>query len=460
MMADMARPMSSAMDLSVRSGSLSIVYVPLWVKSNGSFLEGASHPEELVEEAHHLGLRTLAITDREGVYGVVRAHQKAKELGLRLLLGAETTLEQGQRVVLLAQDRTGWASLCGLLSIGRRRADKGACLLGERDLCAHQAGLLALFAGEPVGERVRAAPDSMVAHLREAFGDRLYALMARHRRAEEPAYEARLRALARRHDLPLVAGQEVLYHCPARRRLQDILTCVRHGVALSNAGRLLCANDEHALVTEAAFRALWADDPAAIARTGEVAARCDFSLDQLRYRYPSEQLPTGMTSAEHLRERSYAGAAGRYGGDVPPTVRAQLDKELQLIEELDYCGYFLTMMELVEFARAKNILCQGRGSAANSAVCYCLGITAVEPVKMGLLFERFLSKERAEPPDIDLDFEHERREEAIQHLYEKHGREHAAMVANVIRYRSRSALRDVGRALGLQPTTLDRLSKL
>ncbi len=438
------------------------MYVPLWVKSNGSFLEGASRPEELVEEAQHLGLRTLAITDRAGVYGVVRAHQKAKSLGVRLLLGTEVTIENGERVVLFARDRVGWASLCGLITVGRRRADKGDCDLNVRDLCDHERGLIALFAGAPEGlhhER-RVAPDSMMARLREAYGDRLYALVARHRRAEEVATEARLRALARRHDVPIAAANEVLYHSRERRPLQDVLTCIRERVPIHEAGRLLRANEEHVLHAETAFRELFDDDPAAIAATCEIAERCDFSLDQLRYRYPTDSLPDGETSSAHLRKLTYAGACKRYEGEPSAAMRAQLDKELQLIEELDYGGYFLTMVDLVDFCREKNILCQGRGSAANSAVCYCLGITAVDPVKMNLLFERFLSKERAEPPDIDLDLEHERREEAIQHLYAKHGRSHAAMVANLIRYRPRSALRDVGRALGVSETTLDRLAKL
>ncbi len=439
-------------------------YVPLWVKSNGSFLEGASHPDELVEEAQHLGLRSIALTDREGVYGVVRAHQKAKELGVRLLLGAEITIEDEQRMVLLVEDRTGWATLCELLSVGRRRADKGSCLLGRRDLERHNRGLLALWLGEPA-ESQRSlvglpSPDPAVAALCELFGDRLYAMIARHRRAEEVGAEERMRALARRHGLPIVAGMEVLYHSPARRPLQDVLTCIRHQVKLSEAGRLIRANDEHALKTDAAMRALFADDHAALLRTQEVAGRCTFSLDQLRYRYPSERLPSGVTSSEHLRACVHAGAKRRYGEIIPTEVSAQLDKELTLIHELDYCGYFLTMMELVEFCERSNILCQGRGSAANSVVCYCLRITAVDPVRMGFLFERFISKERAEPPDIDLDIEHERREEAIQHVYQKYGRSHAAMVANVIRYRGKSALRDVGRALGITETTLDRMAKL
>jgi error-prone DNA polymerase len=253
---------------------------------------------------------------------------------------------------------------------------------------------------------------------------------------------------------------EVLYHTPSRRRLQDVLACVRHGVTLAAAGRRIRPNAEHDLKSPAAFHALFADDPAAIERTREVAARCAFRLDQIVYRYPSERLPEGKTTAEWLAELTFAGARERYGGAIPDAVAAQLDKELRLIEELDYCGYFLTMWEIVRFCREREILCQGRGSAANSAVCYCLGITAIDPVRMGLLFERFLSRERAEPPDIDLDIMHERREEVIQHVYEKYGRDHAAMVANVIRYRARSAVRDVGKALGLPETALARLTKL
>jgi error-prone DNA polymerase len=258
----------------------------------------------------------------------------------------------------------------------------------------------------------------------------------------------------------VVAGVEVLYHTLSRQRLQDILTCVRYGVTLATAGRRIRPNAEHDLKSPAAFRSLFADDPAAVERTREVALRCTFQLDQIVYRYPSERLPEGKTTAEWLTDLTFAGARERYGGEIPADVKAQLHKELRLIEELDYCGYFLTMWEIVRFCRERAILCQGRGSAANSAVCYCLGVTAIDPVRMGLLFERFLSRERAEPPDIDLDIMHERREEVIQHVYEKYGRDHAAMVANVIRYRARSAVRDVGKALGLPETTLARLTKL
>jgi len=292
------------------------------------------------------------------------------------------------------------------------------------------------------------------------LGDRLYAMAARHRRAEDVTHEARLRERAARYGVPVVAATEVLYHTPSRRELQDILTCIRHRVTLDAAGRRTRPNAEHALKPHHLLATLFEDDRAALARTREVADRCSFSLADLRYRYPSERLPDGTTSSEWLRSLTLEGARRRYGGEIPQDVARQIDRELALIDELDYCGYFLTMKEIVRFCGEHGILCQGRGSAANSAVCYCLGITAVDPVRMGLLFERFLSRERNEPPDIDLDIEHDRREEVIQHVYGKYGRSRAAMVANVVRYRPRSAVRDVGKVLGLPETALDRLSKL
>jgi error-prone DNA polymerase len=425
-------------------------YAPLWCKSAFSFLEGASQPDELVETAHRLGLRALAVTDRDGLYGIVRAHVRARELGVKLITGSEIALAEGGSIVLLAADRAGYGSLCKLITRGRRRAAKGECELTLADVCAHAGGLIALWSGAP------ASPEP----LREAFDDRLYALLARHRRAAEVEHEARLRAAASRCGMPLVAASEVLYHTPARRRLQDVLTCIRAGVSVHEAGTRLRANAEHALEDSAAFNVRFADDPAAVARTLEVAGRCAFSLADLRYRYPSERLPDGTTSGQWLRQLAFAGARGRYGGRVPAAVARQLERELAVIEDLDYPGYFLTMQEIVEFCRREGILCQGRGSAANSAVCYCLGITAVDPVRMDLLFERFLSRERNEPPDIDLDIAHERREEVIQHVYAKYGRERAAMVANVVRYRLRSAIREVGKALGLPATMLDRLARL
>ena len=435
-------------------------YVPLWCKSNFSFLEGASSPDELVEEAHRLGLPALALTDRDGVYGLVRAHVRAREIGLRLIAGSQVTVADDSVIVLLAQDRGGYANLCRLLTAGRLRSPKGECAVTWDEVSTHSRGLLALWGGAGsllVGE---SEPGVVAGMLSDAFGDRLYALVARHRRAEEVREEARLRERATRYGLAPVAATEVLYHAPARRDLQDVLTAIRHGVPVSAAGRRLKPNAEHALKPPDLFEQLFRDDPAAVTRTLEVTDRCAFSLAELRYRYPSERLPDGTTSSGWLRHLTLEGARQRYDGEPPPEVVEQLEKELALIEGLDYPGYFLTMREIVEFCRRHGILCQGRGSAANSAVCYCLGITAVDPVRMGLLFERFISRERAEPPDIDVDIEHERREEVIQHVYEKYGRSHAAMVANVIRYRSRSAVRDVGKALGLPETALDRLARL
>ncbi len=522
-------------------------YAPLWCKSNFSFLEGASHAEELVEEAHRLGMRSLALTDRDGVYGMVRAHVKAKELGLHLVCGAQMTIAApsaqltasaitvqrsvglhhhddhddaphvghgpgwgvdtddvphaipatGRRgrtkrakprvpqlaldapataavandaavvavngssqLVLLAFDRAGWANLTRLSTVGRRRCDKGESLVSWREVCERAPGLIALWGGDgSLLDGELDPPPHIIADLRDAFGDRLYALLARHRRADDVPREARLRARAAAARIPLVAATEVLYHSRARRPLQDVLTCIRHGVTLATAGRLIRGNDEHDLRPPHAFHKLYADDSAAVARSVDIAARCTFSLGELRYRYPSERLPDGTTSAQYLRRLAFDGAGWRYAGDIPPNVRTQLDAELAVIEELDYPGYFLTMHEIVSYCRRRDIMCQGRGSAANSAVCFCLGITAVDPVRMGLLFERFLSRERAEPPDIDLDIEHERREEVIQHVYSVYGRDHAAMVCNIIRYRPRSAVRDVGKALGIPETALDRAAK-
>jgi error-prone DNA polymerase len=435
-------------------------YASLWCKSNYSFLEGASHPEELVETAGNLGLTAIGLTDRDGVYGTVEAHTKARELGVKLILGSEITLDDDSTIALLATDRDGWKSLCRLITEGRRRSEKGESRVRWDEVCAHAEGLVALWGGRRSLLAHTADPVFVAHDLRDAFGDRLYAMVTRHKRADETSQEARLRERAGRYRLPLVAAHEVLYHKKARRDLQDVLTCIRHGVKLSEAGRRTNPNAEHALKTSHAFNSLFHDLPTAVAATLDIAARCDFGLDALRYVYPSEALPDGQTSSGRLRELTLRGALTRYGGAPSTAVHEQLDKELALIDELDYCGYFLTMWEIVRFCREQGILCQGRGSAANSAVCYCLGITAVDPISMGLLFERFLSRERAEPPDIDLDIEHERREEVIQHVYAKYGRKHAAMVCNFIRYRARSAVRDVGKVLGVAETALDRFSKL
>jgi error-prone DNA polymerase len=435
-------------------------YVALWCKSNFSFLEGASHPEELVEACAQLGIKGLALTDRDGVYGAVEAHVKARKLGVHLIIGSEITIEDGSNLILLVMNRRGYANLCGLITIGRRRMEKGKSIVSWREICEHAGGLIALWGGDRSLLTGNAEPFFIAHMLRDAFEDRLYALVTRHRRARGPGQEKRLRRRAGHYRLPLLAGMEVLYHHPKRRPLQDVLTCIRHRVKLVDAGCLTKSNAEHALRSPEGFAILYEDDPAPVARTLEVAERCRFSLDDLRYRYPSERLPDGTTTIQWLYRLTMTGAQERYGKEIPLDVVQQLEKELDLIDELDYCGYFLTIWEIVRFCRKNGILCQGRGSAANSAVCYCLGITAVDPVQLGLLFERFLSRERAEPPDIDLDIEHDRREEVIQHVYQKYGRSHAAMVANYIRYRPRSAIREVGKVLGVPETALDRLSKM
>jgi len=440
------------------SPSPSATYAALWCKSNYSFLEGASHPEELVETAHRLGLRSLALTDRDGVHGIVRAHVTARESGLPLIVGSEITLFDDSTIVLLATTRAGYAQLCRLVSQGRLRSPKGVSRVSWEEVCEHAVDLIALWGGSRSTLAGEAEP-AMAGALRDAFGDRLYALLTRHEETADARREHRVRDRAQQFGLATVAGLEVLYHTAARRDLQDALTCIRHGVTLGTAGRLIQPNAGHGLRTPASFARLFADDPESVARTLEVAARCRFSLAEIRYRYPSEQLPDGTTSTRRLHQLVAAGAAQRYPAAVPAEVQRQLDKELQLITELNYEGYFLTMWEIIRYCRETGILCQGRGSAANSAVCYCLGVTAVDPVRMGLLFERFISRERAEPPDIDLDIEHDRREEVIQHVYQKYGRQHAAMVANFIRYRGRSALRDVGRVLGFPETTLERLAR-
>ena len=442
-------------------------YAPLWCKSNHSFLEGASTPEELVEEARRLGLTHLALTDRDGVYGMVRAHEKAKEVGLHLIVGSEITVADFKdagtsTIVLLAQNRDGYKHLCRLITKGRLRCAKGESRVTWNEVCEHAAGLIALWGGDRslITAEKDAGFDAASGPLKDAFGDRLLALVTRHRRDTEIPEEARLKKRATRLGFKTIAAIETLYHSPERRDLQDVLTCIRHGVTLSTAGRLTKPNGEHALLSKTAFAELFADDKAAVRRTEEVAERCEFDLGQIRYRYPLERMPDGATSSSWLRELTYRGAATRYPRGLPDKVRAQIEKELALIDELDYGGYFLTMHEIVAFCREKEILCQGRGSAANSAVCYCLGVTAVDPNRFDLLFERFLSKDRHEPPDIDLDIMHDRREEVIQHVYSKYGREKAAMVANIVRYRARSAVRDVGKALGLSETALDRLARL
>ena len=382
-------------------------YAPLWVKSHHSFLEGASSPEELVDAAIHLGLDAIALTDRNGVYGLARAHVHAREKKVRVIAGTELTLRwsgREARALILPTDREAYARMCQLVSLAHTRGDKGDAWATPIEVEAHATGNIVL------------TPDRhALAPLRET---ELYAYCARHLGEGEREHERELRDEAHRVGAGAVGGNEVLYHHKARRDLQDVAACVRAGVSLREAGRVLRGNAEHHLLDLESMTARFDDAPELLEASAAIAERCRFSLDQLRYRYPEEALPDGQTEQSWLRVLTFRGADGRYPEGTPDDVRAQLERELDVIERLDYGGYFLTMHEIVEYCRAHSILCQGRGSAANSAVCFCLGITAIDPVRMELLFERFLSVERAEPPDIDLDIEHERREEVIQHVYD------------------------------------------
>jgi len=460
-------------------------YAELHAKTNFSFLEGASHPDELVGQAAALGYRALAITDRHSLAGVVRAHVAAKEVGLKLLIGAEIWPTDACGAVLLATDRAAYARLARLLTLGRRRATKGECRLTFDDLAEHAEGLVACVLGsrDCVGWDQRACErrptdsdvvsggpalasslvppyEQALAAYRELFGDRCYALAELHYGPDDRKKLARQIEQAHRLGVPAVAANDVRYHAPQRRALEDVLTAVRAGTTVAQAGDLLFANAERYLKPRDELAVLFAEAPDCLHRTIEVADRCAFSLDELRYEYPEELCPAGSTPLSYLIELTWQGAARRYPAGVPDKVRALIEHELKLIAELRYEAYFLTVWDLVRFARSQGILCQGRGSAANSAVCYCLGVTAVDPERMDVLFERFISRERNEAPDIDVDFEHERREEVIQYVYDKYGRDRAGMTAEVITYRFRSAVRDVGKALGFSPQQVDGLAKL
>ncbi len=434
---------------------MSQAYAELHCKSNFSFLQGASHPEELVRRAWEVQYAALAITDEASLSGVVRAHVAARQRGLPLIIGAEIRLEDAPDVVLWVPDRAAYGRLCRLITRGRRRAAKGHYRLSWDDLAGHAAGLLAgVLPGDPATVELAA-----LHAYRECFGSRAYLLAELARGPDDSHRMEQLQQLADRSRLPLVAAGDVHYHVPARQPLQDVLTAIRHGVPLTQAGHLLAPNAQRYLKPKSDMRAVFRGAPDAVARTREIADRCRFSLEELRYEYPRELAPAGWTPIRYLRQLTWQGARRRYPDGLPAKVRQLLQHELQLIEELRYEPYFLTVWDLVRFARSQGILCQGRGSAANSAVCYCLEITAVDPAHTDLLFERFISRERNEPPDIDVDFEHERREEVLQYLYAKYGRERAGLAASLITYRTRSAIREVGKVLGISRDRLDRLTK-
>ncbi len=566
------------------SAPLPLPYADLHVTSNFTFLTGASHPDELVQQAARLGHGAAAITDVNSLAGVVRAHEAAKQVGIplavgcRLVLGERDEWTEGRRgkvtealiesksplplsVLVFPTSRAAYGRLCRLLTVGKRRAPKGECRLVLHDLLEYQRDLLAVVLPPPPPLPLDEDFVDVLLGLRRVFDDDRLSLAACRGYGPDDAQRLRqLGMLAGHAGMPLVATNDVHYHDPRRRALQDVVTCIRLGCTIDEAGLRLLPNAERHLKAPEEMARLFAEFPRAVARSAEVALRTarGFSLDQLRYEYPDEVCPAGMTPMQHLVELTWNGAVGRYGGggerekwpsgrvaegqrggrqgidgrgnryevspttwfapaeqrngssvataigsdaangcmssegshrgvreeDAPPTadelsfslsacpslavtclacvprsVRRQVEHELRLIDELKYAPYFLTVQDLVVYARSRGILCQGRGAAANSAVCYCLGVTAVDPARIDVLFERFVSRERDEPPDIDIDFEHERREEVIQYIYRKYGRDRAALTAEVISYRGRSAVREVGKALGLSLDCVDRLAK-
>jgi error-prone DNA polymerase len=430
-------------------------YVELHCKTNFSFLEGASHPDELVKESAGLGYAGMAVTDRNSVAGAVRAHVAAKEVGLKLLIGAEITMVDARPILLWAMNRDGYGRLCRLLTRGRRQAPKGECRLAFADVAEHASGLL-LGALLPLSDN----DPSELLKWREVFPDRTYAVAELHRGPCDKRRLDQWQRAARAAGVPLVVAGDVHYHDARRRYLQDVLTAIRLKKSVAELGSDRFPNSERRLRPLEEILAVYPESRAAVSRTTEVADRCSFSLDELRYEYPEELCPAGETPSSYLASLAWAGAQERYPAGVPAKVTELIERELTIIRELDYAAYFLTVWDLVRFARDAGILCQGRGSAANSAVCYCLGVTAVDPDRIDVLFERFISRERAEAPDIDIDFEHQRREEVIQYIYEKYGRERAGMTAELITYRPRSAVRDVGKALGLSLDRVDALANV
>ncbi len=423
-------------------------YVELQCTSNFSFLRGASHAQELVETAKALGHVAIGVADRNSLAGMVRAHAAAQEAGLQLLVGARLDLQDGPSLLCYPTDRTAYGRLSRLLSDGKLRAPKGECHLTLADVEQAAEGQI-FIAIPPDQEDEEPAFEAVLTRLSGLWRGRTHLAAACRFDGRDRARLNRWAALGRRAGAPMVAVNDVFYHAPERRALQDVLTCIREGCSVHEAGTRLHSNAERHLKGPAEMARLFTGHEAALARTSEIAERCRFSLKELQYCYPDEPVPSDKTPQQHLEDVSWAGARWRYPEGVPEKVAANLRKELALIGELQFAAYFLTVHDIVRWARAQNILCQGRGSAANSSVCYCLGVTNVDPNAIDLLFERFISKERQEPPDIDVDFEHERREEVIQYIYRRYGRHRAALTATVISYRPRSAVREVCKALGL-----------
>lgn len=431
-------------------------YVELLCKTHYSFLRGGSHPWEMVQTAVALGLKGVAVTDRDGVYGMPKAYWEAKKHpSLKFIVGAELTVRNRPGLTLISKNRKGYGNLCRIITAAHAGRPKGEPELDWNEFFSlNHEGLIALPL-EQVDQEKGVWPQKDWDTLKELFEEELYLPICRKLDGRDHERAQRASDLSQRYGLKWVATNDVHYHVPNRRRLHDVLVCTREGRTLSNAGSLLFSNAESYLKSPRQMALLFREKPEVLRRTVQIAEECTFSPSELRYRYPSEWIPQEMTAMEYLERVVWEGAQRRYPVGIGEAVKKQLCHELKLIRELQFADYFLTIWDIVEFARSQKILCQGRGSAANSIVCFCLGITAIDPVRLNLLFERFISAERDEPPDIDVDFEHERREEVIQYVYKKYGRHRAAMVSAVIKYRSRSAVRDTCKAFGIDPEKLN-----
>lgn len=431
-------------------------YAELNCLSNFSFLEGASHAEELVRQAAFLGLKAIAITDRNTLAGVVRAHVAARDSNIQLIVGAQLDFQDGPSAVCLPTDLAAYSRLSQLISLGRRRAEKGACEIYWADLIERIEGqqIILLAPRKP-----DAAFTERMTALRDQIGDNLSLGVSNLMRGRDRQRIARWAEVAREAGVALVAINSVLYHVAARSRLQDVLVATRHKTTVEELGVRAQPNSERHIKTPQQMAKLFRDCPEAIARTAEITSRCRFSLSEIKYVYPEESRGQSDTPMQELERLTWKGARVRYPGGIPDKVRDQINHELRLIAQLDYPSYFLTVQDIVRFARSKGILCQGRGSAANSAVCYALGVTSVNPAEQDVLFERFISAERNEPPDIDIDFSHSRREEVIQYIYNRFGRDRAGLAAVTICFRTKLAIRTVGRALGMSLDTIAKIAK-
>ncbi|OYP36741.1 error-prone DNA polymerase [Rhodopirellula sp. MGV] len=437
-------------------------YAELHCKSNFTFLRGASHPDELVSRAIELGYAAMALTDQETLAGVVRGFGTARDADFHYIVGSEIHPVDAPAMVLWPTDRDAYGRLCQLISRGRLRCEKGESEIRWEDVVEFSEGMIAgaLRADGVDGSRPELTREFLRGPFRDTFQRSAYLLCSLHMGPDDRATANRYQELALQSGVPCVASGNVHYHTAERMLLYDCVTAIRNGTTIDQVHQQRFANSQYHMRSLKEIQFLFRDLPGAVERTVEIASRCQFSLAELRYEYPEEIAPPGMSLIEHLKRLTWEGALQRWPDGVPPHVIDLLRHEMELIEELHYEAYFLTVWDMVRFARSRDILCQGRGSAANSTVCYCLGITSVDPTQNDLLFERFISRERNEAPDIDVDFEHQRREEVLQYLYEKYGRDRAGMTATVTSYRGKSAIREVGKALGLSADMIDSLSKM